>query len=93
MVEEHRADNVLVLLGCPDADSTEIFAMTVISGDPTFAGPLAGVALGLTVHHVIQEEVRASTPPDLFESEIGLLAAALDSDAIGAALERARTSA
>ena len=81
-----------MLLGCPDADSTEIFGMTVTTGDPTFAGPLAGVALGLDVHHVIEDEVRAEVPPEVFEAEVGLLAMALDGEAISAALGRVRSA-
>lgn len=90
MAEKHRIDDVVVLLGCPDADSTEIFGMTVTTGDPTYAGPLAGVALGLPVYHVIEDEVRAVTPPDVYESEVGLLAVALDRSAIEEALGRVR---
>jgi hypothetical protein len=81
---------VVVLLGCPDADSTEIFGMTVTTGDPTFAGPLAGVALGLPVYHVIEDDVRAVAPADVYESEVGLLAIALDKTAIEEALARVR---
>lgn len=90
VAEEHGVEEVVVLLGCPDADSTEIFGMTVTTGDPTFAGPLAGVALGLPVYHVIEEEVRNATPAEVYESEVGLLALALDPDPIIAALGRVR---
>ena len=65
--------------------------MTVTSGDPTFAGPLAGVALGLPVYHVIEDDVRAATPDDIYETEVGLLAAALDGQAIADALGRVRS--
>jgi hypothetical protein len=81
---------VVVLLGCPDADSTEIFGMTVTTGDPTFAGPLASVALGLPVYHVIEEVVRSATPADVYEAEVGLLAVALDRASIEEALGRVR---
>jgi len=80
----------VVLLGCPDADSTEIFGMTVTTGDPTFAGPLAGVALGLPVYHVIEEDVRSATPADVYQAEVGLLAVALDRASIEEALGRVR---
>lgn len=90
VVEEHGAENVVVLLGCPDADSTEIFGMTVTTGDPTFAGPLAGVELGLPVFHMIEQEVREATPTDVYESEVELLTLALDSAAIVEALGRVR---
>jgi glycine/sarcosine/betaine reductase complex component A len=90
VAEKHGADDVVVLLGCPDADSTEIFGMTVTTGDPTFAGPLAGLALGLPVYHVIEEDVRSATPADVYEAEVGLLAVALDRASIEEALGRVR---
>ena len=34
-------------------------AETVTAGDPTFAGPLTGVQLGLTVYHVCEPEMKA----------------------------------
>ena len=33
----------VVILGSSDAEGAEIYAETVTAGDPTFAGPLAGV--------------------------------------------------
>ena len=36
----------MVLLGTPNAESSRLYAMTVTEGDPSWAGALAGVALG-----------------------------------------------
>ena len=38
---------MVVLLGTPTEDASRLYAMTVTSGDPSWAGALAGVALGL----------------------------------------------
>ena len=44
--EKYGAENCVVVLGSSDAEGAEIYAETVTNGDPTFAGPLAGVSLG-----------------------------------------------
>ena len=44
--EKYGAENVVVILGSSDPEGAEIYAETVTLGDPTFAGPLAGVSLG-----------------------------------------------
>src|SRR5947208_2949902 len=56
VAEEHR--DVVVLLGTPDAESTQTLAQTVVAGDPSYAGPLAGVPLGLPVFHVFEPELK-----------------------------------
>jgi len=49
--EKFGAENCVVILGSSDPEGAEIYAETVTNGDPTFAGPLAGVSLGLPVYH------------------------------------------
>ena len=41
--EKYGPENTVVILGSSDAEGAEIYAETVSNGDPTFAGPLAGV--------------------------------------------------
>ena len=57
--EKYGAENCVVILGSSDAEGAEIYAETVTNGDPTFAGPLAGVPLGRAVYHVFDEEIRS----------------------------------
>lgn len=90
-VEEHGRENVMVLLGSPDADSADIYAETVTVGDPTYAGPLAGVALGLQVYHILEDEMKEQIDPTVYENEIGLMELSLDKDAICEAMRSART--
>ena len=82
----------MVLLGTPTVDSTEICGMTVTSGDPTWAGPLAGVGLGLPVYHVIEEEIKAQIPPETYKQQIGLAEMALETDEITEAARRIRSA-
>ena len=81
-----NGDNeVVVVLGTPDRDSTEIVTQTVTTGDPSYAGPLSGIPLGLPVIHVLDERVEAQSDPATYSSEIGLMLDALERDALVAA--------
>ena len=57
--EQYGAENIVVLLGAAEGEGAGLAAETVTNGDPTFAGPLAGVSLGLRVYHVCEPEVKA----------------------------------
>jgi len=39
-------------------------------GDPSYAGPLAGVTLGLDSYHIL--EFKEDVPPDVWEEEMGM---------------------
>ena len=53
--EKYGKENVVVVLGTAEAESAGLTAETVTAGDPTYAGPLAGVSLGLVVYHVFEK--------------------------------------
>ena len=76
--EKYGAENVIVLLGSSDADGAGIYAETVTAGDPTFAGPLAGVSLGLPVYHVFDEAIKAEADPGVWEEQISMMEMVLD---------------
>lgn len=90
-VERHGKENLVVLLGAPNAESSAIAAETVVAGDPSYAGPLAGVQLDLPVFHILEDDVRRAIPPELYEAEVSIMEAVLDRDAIVAAIETVRT--
>ena len=90
LTEIHGASEILVLLGAPDPESAEITAETLISGDPSYAGPLAGVQLGLDVYHVLEPEVREAIPLGVWDEEIGVMADVLEVDEIAVVLARLR---
>jgi glycine reductase len=78
------------VLGAPDADSAELYAETVTNGDPTWAGPLAGVALKLPVYHIIEPEIKEQIAPDIYKQHLELMEIALDVDKIAKAMSRIR---
>src|SRR5262245_17533126 len=93
LVEGGERERMVVLLGTPTAGSTAMVALTLTEGDPSYAGPLAGVPLGLPVYHVLEEEVKQAIPADVYEREIGPMEFVLDAPAILSALARTREPA
>ncbi len=93
LADEHGSDSLLVLLGAPDAESAGIAAETVVLGDPSWAGPLAGVQLGLPVYHVLEDELRSAVPADVWEEQVGLMVDVLEVDAIAEAVREFRDQA
>ena len=81
---------MVVILGAPDADSAELYAETVVSGDPSWAGPLAGVALGLPVYHILEPELKAQIDPAVYKENLELMEIALDVERISKALQGMR---
>lgn len=90
LAETHGRDQVVVILGAPDPEAAEISAETVRLGDPAYAGALAGVQLGLDVYHVLDDDVRASVPDDVWDAQIGIMADILEADALNAAVAAIR---
>jgi glycine reductase len=93
VAEGGEKDRMVVLLGTPTAGSTMMTAMTLTQGDPSYAGPLAGIPLGLPTYHILEDDVRQVVPADVYEREIGPLEFVLDRDAIIGALHRVREQA
>lgn len=82
MAEKYGDDQIIILLGAAEAEAAGLAAETVTNGDPTFAGPLAGVQLGLSVYHVVEPEVKESVDPHIYEEQIGMMEMVLDVEAI-----------
>ena len=89
-VDTHGKDNLIVILGSPDANSSELYAETLINGDPSWVGPLAGVALDLPVYHIMEPEIKEQLDPAVYKEHLELMEIALDVDAITEGLNRVR---
>ena len=90
LADEHGTEQLLVILGAPDAESAEIAAETVVLGDPTYAGALAEAQLGLSVYHALEEEFRNQIDDDVWEEQIGIMADVLDAEEISPAVKGMR---
>ena len=82
LVDEHGAEDLVVVLGAADLEALEVAAETVTVGDPAYVGPLAGVQLGLPVVHILEDDVKQGVDPEVWEEQVGLLEMTLDVDQI-----------
>lgn len=80
--EKFGAENLVVLLGAAEAEAAGLAAETVTAGDPTFAGPLTGVSLGLKVFHVCEKEVKDEFDAAVYDEQISMMEMVLDVDEI-----------
>lgn len=80
--EKYGAENVAVLIGAAEYEAAGLAAETVTNGDPTYAGPLTNVQLGLSVYHVLEPEFKEFVDADKYEEQIGMMEMVLEVDEI-----------
>ena len=80
--EEYGAENLVVVLGAAEGEAAGLAAETVTLGDPTFAGPLTGVQLGLTVYHVCEPEMKEEFDEAVYDEQVSMMEMILDVDDI-----------
>ena len=80
--EEYGAENSVVVLGAAEGEAAGLAAETVTLGDPTFAGPLTGVQLGLTVYHVCEPEMKEEFDEAVYDEQVSMMEMVLDVDDI-----------
>lgn len=92
LADEHGHENVVVIFGAAEAESAGLSAETVTNGDPTYAGPLAGVALGLSVYHAVEPEFKEAVDADMYDEQVGMMEMVLNVDDIIAEMTNIRSS-
>ena len=90
LADQYGPENLTVVLGNGEANGVEVFAETVTQGDPSYAGPLAGVALRIPVYHVLEEEVIAVVPEKLRQERLQLSSLVIDVAPMQQALQASR---
>jgi len=80
--EKYGAENIVVVLGAAEGEAAGLAAETVTNGDPTFAGPLTGVQLGLSVFHVCEPEIKNEVDESVYDEQISMMEMVLDVDDI-----------
>jgi glycine/sarcosine/betaine reductase complex component A len=90
VAERFSRDELVVVLGTPNAESSRLYALTVKEGDPSWAGALAGAQLGLPVYHITEPEVKAEVPPEVYDEHVALMTMVLDVDGIVTAVREVR---
>ena len=91
VVDKVGTEDLVVLLGSPNPESAELYAATVTMGDPTFAGPLAGIPLGLPVFHILEPEIVDQLPEDVFAEQLQMASLTLDTEPIFTVVQRIRS--
>ena len=90
LADQYGPENLTVVLGNGEANGVEVFAETVTQGDPSYAGPLAGVALKIPVYHVLEEEVMGQVPENLRQDKLQLSCLVIDVEPMHQVLEASR---
>jgi betaine reductase len=74
-METNDAEDVVVVIGFnvvmekeDPAGEIRLMAETFKNGDPTFAGPLTDVTLGLKTYHIL--ELKEFVPPEVWEEQL-----------------------
>lgn len=80
LTDKYGKDDLVVILGGAEAEASGLAAETVATGDPTYAGPLSGVSLGLKAYHVF--ELKDEIDPEVYEEQISMMEMVLDVDEI-----------
>lgn len=80
LTEKYGNEDLILVLGGAEAEASGLAAETVATGDPTFAGPLSGVSLGLKSYHVF--ELKEEIDESIYDEQISMMEMVLDVDAI-----------
>lgn len=80
--DQYGAENIVVVLGAAEGEAAGLAAETVTAGDPTFAGPLTGVQLGLSVFHVCEPQIKDEVDAGVYDEQVGMMEMVMDVDDI-----------
>ncbi len=82
LAERHGRDSIVVVLGLNELENLRIMATTFKEGDPSYAGALAGIALGLKSYHIL--ELKEAIPPGVWEEELSMEELEVEDDQLAA---------
>ncbi|MBU3097850.1 MULTISPECIES: glycine/sarcosine/betaine reductase complex selenoprotein A [Clostridium] len=82
LTSKFGAENLVVVIGGAEAETSGITAETIAAGDPTFVGPLAGIALGLPVYHIFEPEIKEAFIKSVYDEQCSVMEMILDIDEI-----------
>ena len=88
--EQYGPENIVVVLGAAEGEAAGLAAETVTAGDPTYAGPLAGVQLGLSVFHVCENEIKDEVDSSVYDDQISMMEMVMDVDDIAKEMSSTR---
>ena len=68
LADQYGADALVVVFGLNEPANLRIMATTFKQGDPSYAGALGGIALGLESYHIF--ELKDEIPEDAWAEEM-----------------------
>lgn len=80
--DQYGAENIVIVLGAAEGEAAGLAAETVTAGDPTYAGPLTGVQLGLKVFHICEDEIKSEVDEQIYEDQVSMMEMVIDVDSI-----------
>jgi len=89
--EQYGPGNVVVIIGASEGEAAGLAAETVTAGDPTFAGPLTGVSLGLGVYHVCEDVIKNEVDAGVYDEQVSMMEMVLDVEDISSEMESIRS--
>ena len=89
--EQYGPENVIVIIGAAEGEAAGLNAETVTAGDPTFAGPLTGVSLGLGVYHICEEIIKSEVDENVYDEQVSMMEMVLDVGEIAKEMESIRS--
>ena len=92
-VEDVGRDNLIVILGAPEPEAAELYAETVTLGDPTYAGPLAGISLKLPVFYITEPPIKSQIPENVYREQVEIMEMVLPVEEIAARVKAVRDRA
>lgn len=78
IVENSEGEEFIAVLGVVDDEGIRIHGKTVTTGDPAYAGALAGVELHLPVYHLLEEEILDQVSDEAYSEHLEMIEMALD---------------
>lgn len=73
LVDQYGSENLVVMLGFLNLSLFLIYVITLNFGDISYAGPLSGVELRLSVNHILEPEIKAQIPEEVYAEQLGLM--------------------
>ena len=89
LADQYGPENLTVILGNGEANGVEVFAETVTEGEPSYAGPLAGVALKYP-SITYSREVMTVVPGNLRDEKLQLSLLVIDVEPMHQVLQASR---
>jgi betaine reductase len=80
--EQYGAENLVVIIGAAEGEASGLAAETVTAGDPTFAGPLSGVSLGLRAYHICEADIKSEVDQSVYDEQVSMMEMVFDLDEI-----------